>query len=260
MENIMRKTILTLIIISLAAFAMCKTLSIESSLVAQTVIIDGIHQEWEGNRVYDDKDDVVFGIQHDEENLYVLFISRDTDLERQMLMNGFTLWLDNKGKTKKKYGLNIPGIERNRRQNRGEVEGQGRENNFGEVMMEKIKIKPEFLYLTDEETDNMAYSNDELTGFEYARAQGDRGIVYEFMIPLHKDAEQLFGYEKDDQKKIALGLECKAPERDKGGRGSGEVHDGEMREGGGRPGGEMRRSGMSSQKDYNLWVKIEFKE
>ena len=107
----------------------------------------------------------------------------------------------------------------------------------------------------------MACSDDELTGFEYARAKGDGGIVYEFIIPLHKADDQLFGYEKNNQKKIALGLECKAPERDKGGRGSGEVHDGEMPRGGEmREGGEMRRGGMSSQKDYNLWVKIEFKE
>jgi len=265
----MRKTILTLIIMSLTVFAMCKTLSIESSVVENVVQIDGSDQEWEGNRVYNAKDDVVFGIQHDDESLYVLFISRDSELECQMLMEGFTLWVNNKGKTKKICGLNIPGMERNKKQNT-EKEERNRENNFGDMLMEKIGLKPEFLFLTDKENDNMAYSDDELTGFDFARAQGNRGIVYEFKIPLHKTRDQVYGFDKNDQKKIALGLECKAPERSKLGMGSGDRPDGnmpqggrqggDMPQGGGRSGGEMRQGGMSSQKDYNLWVKIEFKE
>ena len=262
----MKKTILTLIIISLAAFAMSKTLSIESTAVEQIVLIDGSDQEWEGNRVSNDKDDVVFGIQHDDESLYVLFISRDTDLERQMLMNGFTLWVNDKGKTKKICGLNIPGMERNKRQNREENIERNRENNFSDIMLEKIAIKPEFLFLTDKENDNVPYSNNELVGFDFARKNGDRGIVYEFKIPLHKVDNQLFGFQKNEQKKISLDLECKAPERSKMGMGSGDMPEedmprgGGMRDGGGKPGGEMRGGGMPAQKDHNLWVKIEFSE
>ncbi|MDP8209430.1 MAG: hypothetical protein RAO94_05465 [Candidatus Stygibacter australis] len=262
----MKKTIFSLIIMSLAVFAMSKTLSIESNVVEQTVLIDGSDQEWEGNRVYNDRDDVIFGIQHDDESLYVLFISRDTDLERQMLMNGFTLWVNDKGKTKKICGLNIPGMESNKRQNREEIKERNRENNFGDMMMEKIEIKPEFLLLKDKENDNVPYSNNELTGFDFARAQGDRGIVYEFMIPLHKADDQLFGFQKKDQKKISLGLECKAPERSEMSMGSGDMPEedmprgGGMRDGGGKRGGGMPGGRMPSQKDYNLWVKIEFSE
>ena len=262
----MKKTIFTLIIMSLAVFAMSKTLSIESNATKQAVLIDGSDQEWEGNRVYDDKDDVVFGIQHDDESLYVLFISRDSDLERQMLMNGFTLWVSDKGKTKKICGLNIPGMERNKKQNRDENIERNRENNFSDIMMEKIAIKPEFLFLTDKENDNVPYSNNELTGFDFVRAQGDRGIVYEFKIPLHKADDQLFGFQKNDQKKIAIGLECKAPERDKKDIGPGDMPEGGMPRGGGKRGGGEKSGGgmpggmMPSQKDHNLWVKIEFTE
>lgn len=268
----MRKTLIMVILLALAVLAMGKTLSIESQRLETEVVIDGSDQEWEGKRIYNEKDNVISGFQYDDNNLYVLFISKDTDLERQMLMSGFTIWLNTKGKTKKESGLMVPGLGRPERQENADVSEErsqrDRDGGIDEMMLEKIEQAPTILFITDKDDEKTPYSLNEIKGFEFARSSSDRGIVYEFKIPLDKTEEQLFGFIIGE--KLAFGLECDAPSKDaqsrpeggmsgnRGGGGGGRGSGGGS--GGGRPGGgdsEMPRENENA-KDYLIWSKISF--
>ena len=101
----------------------CKSIEMTSTPIKSPIQIDGMDtdSEWNGKRIFIEKEDIILGCQHDENYLYLLFISKDQDLERQMITQGFTLWVNSKAKTKKEIGLKFPALERNNMQNRSEM-------------------------------------------------------------------------------------------------------------------------------------------
>ena len=263
----MKQTVLIALLLGILFTANCKTASIISKTTTNDVIIDGIDDEWTESKVYYEDEKVLLGFQHDSENLYFLMISREPALERQMLQGGFTIWLDDKGKKKKKLGLNIPAMKMDKPvDNRNEMSRKDkkvRRNSYDADFQEKIALQPVFLYLTANK-ETIPYSIDEIEGFSYARKFSELGIVYEFAIPLNKDAEQLFGYSADQKDIVSLGLECRTPKRERPDREMpdyDEMRDEGSRGGGGRKGqkpeGERSENSSEQAKDYMIWFRVE---
>ncbi len=74
-----------------AAGAAPKTL--KSQWRDREVTIDGVADEWEGARTYLKKQKIDVGVLNDEEFLYLSFVTEDEGVRRQILMQGFKVWV-----------------------------------------------------------------------------------------------------------------------------------------------------------------------
>jgi hypothetical protein len=270
----MRNKVIFAFILAIFLISDCKAVNIQSQIKTAAVTIDGNAEEWSSSRVFCREEKLILGFQHDAENLYVLLISRDPELERLMLTQGFTLWLNDQGKRKKNLGLTVPGMRRETAPKRENLKPeldqfQKRGNTFDEQFQKKIELPPQFLYLLEKKEDPLPVNLSELMGFEYARKYSEEGVVYEFKIPLAKAGEQIFGYSPEKGEYISLGLECKVEKKEtermgmgfepgSGGMpgGGGDDEQGTGRGGMGKPEGEKMPPASMQEKDYLIWMKI----
>lgn len=264
----MRKTTLCLLMLFLLSISGCKVLKLKNPETQTDMLIDGDDAEWEGNKTYFSDNDIVLGMQHDEDYQYLLLISRDKQLERQMLVNGFTIWLNNEGKRKKTLGLKYQ-VKMDKSQLNGTDQrsrGQRQKNDFGEIKDKIFSMKPEFLFLVDKKGDEKAYSWNELSGFDYVRKEGKRWMVNEMRIPLSKDGNEIFAISASGDKPVLLGIECNAPDDGKLHTGMGSQMSGGMSGGmgggrmsGGRMGGGRMSDGSMPERDscedYMIWIR-----
>lgn len=188
-----------------------------------------------------------------------------------MLMSGYTLWTNSKGKTKKETGLKFPALDKDLRnsemaENSRNSRKRGN-NDLMEKMNEKLNLKPEMLNYVDSKDREIVLSLNEIKDFDFARSKDTRGITYEFKIPYHEAGNRVFTCDAKGDKPVVLGIECEAPEMPEkadrnagmsGGRGSGDG----MGRGGGRGGaggsmGEKPSENGQSFKDYMFWVKLD---
>jgi len=73
------------------------------------ITIDGKNPDWAGAEAYfSEEQGVKIGLANDDQYLYVYLATWHRQLERQVLMNGLTVWLDAKGGKGKTFGIQYP--------------------------------------------------------------------------------------------------------------------------------------------------------
>jgi hypothetical protein len=70
------------------------------------IVIDSDAAEWAGFLTYLEKEKLAFGVQNDESSLF-LCLQPDRRTQRQVMMLGFTVWLDSTAHNKKILGIII---------------------------------------------------------------------------------------------------------------------------------------------------------
>jgi hypothetical protein len=87
----------------------CMESKVESKWLDRAITIDGKAPEWAGQEAYYDEDQgLKIGFFNDPRYLYIYISTWHQDTQRQILMNGFTVWFDAKGGKKETFAVNYP--------------------------------------------------------------------------------------------------------------------------------------------------------
>ncbi|MFC2173259.1 hypothetical protein ACFLU6_11600 [Acidobacteriota bacterium] len=221
----------------------CDALKMKSKWLEGEVSVDGVRTEWKDAATYLEKDDVAVGLLNDETHLYVALITGRSDLERQLQMRGFTLWLDSKGGKKKSFGIQYPlGMMAMREGMQRDSESKSGERPDYQEMRKKSLASLDII--GPEKDERQRFAVDETEGIEVAFANSDGMFVYEIKVPLVRSEQYPYAAGTEKTGKIGLGLETTPIDQDAmrkkmgqrgGGRGGGMGGGG--RGGGGYPGG-----------------------
>ena len=101
---------LSLLLISLLYLPYgCNEPKLKSKWRDRDILIDGVDKEWEDCRLYYDNDTrTSIGLFNDKDDLYVNFSTSDRMIQRQIIEQGFTVWLDSTGGKDKHLGIFYP--------------------------------------------------------------------------------------------------------------------------------------------------------
>ena len=239
----------------------CSSNAYLSQVASTDFRIDGQRSEWTGRFQIPKGEKFALGVSHDKNYLYVAVSSIDRGLQRQLALNGLTIWLDAKGRKRQNLGFKFEGMisggQRPDRYQRGQYQdagSRGRDSRFNLSKMFKGDLT---LIMLDAKAGKSLGPADLLAT---ANSQ-DETLFIEYQIPL-----ALLGEDFDMNKKLGLGLESisdrpamaggRAGGMSGGGMGgkSGGMNGGQR--GGGHQPGSPSRSGMG-QNDLEVWMKIQ---
>ncbi|MCX6145910.1 MAG: hypothetical protein NTW25_01480 [Candidatus Kapabacteria bacterium] len=180
---------------------------IDSKYAQKEIIIDGNDIDWQESFYYYPDQRIMIGFRNDENNLYVCLKSADSEVFHKVMMNGLTLWINDKEDDTKTFGIHYP---------------IGALNEFGNF--EKPRNDEERESAQNKKYDNMLYTLDLLfnDGVDKesisvlnlvrkynvtAIIKRDNGtVIYEIAIPLKSDKINI-NSRNSKKKIITLGFE-----------------------------------------------------
>ena len=250
------------------------------------IAVDGRNEEWADAIVYVEDADICVGAVNDDEDLYLCLVVDDSDLRREIIGRGLTLWIDPSGGKKKRIGIHYPlggggreeggppgrnGSESFGGSKRGEppamdstkTDREKKGGRFGgDTTWEEFRKKwPEVEMFGPGEDETYRIAAGKGGDVEVALSVEKETLVYELRIPLALNADHPFGVGTAAGETIGVGLETPEMEKPSGGRhergggGFGGSGGGFGGRGGGPPGGG-ERSGPSSSDRIEAWAKV----
>ncbi len=269
MKNI---SVLFVLIFIITYLIGCGTKEIQSQWTENEIIIDGDFSEWNDIpiKVLSDDPNIYMRVLNNNEYLYIMAGFSDQVLARMFQRNGVTLWLDNRAKKKKEFGIiyksdiDIPNsIIRDNPFRRGDPS-----NSQSRFTRQPSRV-PEGLSIIDEDGHIIQL------GVMPKGPLGNIKVVreaynVEFMIPLEVSDKTPYAVDASPGAKVSLGLEMDLLSKEEremmekrmsemGGRGGmSGMGDRGSREGmGGKSGGGMGdRGGMQMPANKQLWINI----
>lgn len=243
----------------------CNEYKIESIFKNREIVIDGNDGDWQDAKYYIKKHDVVFGVMNDNDYLYLCFYPTTSELTRQTLSQGLTLWINNQGKKNDDYGIRfVPvdhGFLKNERPERSNHDKGQLEIDPGQI----AKLMPTKLEI-------IGPGKDQITTFEISKLKGveiglnfeKELLAYELKIPLNDDPDYSVSIGTVATSKIAIGFEVPKPDIPEKNEENREMERPSMDGGqGSRPGGGpgggggMSRGSENSRDDQQNIEKLE---
>jgi hypothetical protein len=228
----------------------CGDTELSSTWKDRDIVIDGKSNDWLDALYYFEDDDVSVGFFNDSEYLYICLLAEDYSIQRQVVMQGFTLWLDPTGGKEKTFGIKFPlgmmamGGDRmpaemgGERPDRERMEGMQRERPDPEMIRKAFEqTLDELEILGPGEDERMRILVEEAEGLEISVRNETGLLTYELRIPLQSLGENSYAIGTTAGALIGVGLEVPKPDMDemknmmKGRGGGGRLP------GGGQPGG-----------------------
>ena len=276
----LKKLIITAIIMFSILISGCNYYQVESMRKTREIIIDGNDEDWIDAKYYIKDHDVVFGVMNDNEFLYLCFYPTTNELTRQVLSKGLTLWINNDGKKKKKYGIRFPmGLQgfmvkqiseekvdliRNKNKKKNRMDPQKIERMVKSITKELEIIGPE-------KDKKKIIKFADLNGMEIGIDFEIDLLAFELKIPLANNADFTASIGADPTSKIALGFEIPRPNKDamKGemkemegidDRPSDGLSDSGRGMGKGGMQGDSSKEIMKSKQGLDIWTTIQLVE
>jgi hypothetical protein len=228
--------------------------------------IDGNPEEWTGSLQYFDDAGLGYSIRHDQENIYLVAVTNDRQMIRQIRARGLLIWFDVTGKTNKEVGIKYPvGLL---------PQYLHRDQGTGRDFSNPPKIQTDFeFYLKGKKKQLLPlYNNDLNIRIEPIK---NRGIfAVEIAIPVRVIYEKKslppsgklgIGFElaELDQEAIRSSKRDGMNQRPEGmgpGRGGGVGTGGRSAGMRGRSGGRMPMQRDNRLIEFNKWLKVEFSD
>lgn len=265
-------------------FAGCGDTDLNSKWRTQNITIDGNDSDWGNSLMMVDKLNALVGVQNDNDNLYLCFVTSDNDLQMKILRMGLTVWLDRTGSDDKKFGIRFPiGMSGMNPANfqRDRMNMQTGERPNQDEMKQRIVNNQRELEMVGPDNEVTRVNLSELKGMQLKIGLKDNRMVYEMKIPLSLKNGANYAIRADTGSTISVGLETGTfePRKNSGGEGfngggegggfqppeGGEGGDdfggGGMR-GGGHRGGFGGRGGgrgnfnSSAMEPLSFWAKV----
>jgi hypothetical protein len=246
-----------------------------SQLRDGAITVDGRYDDWYGNLQPFEAAPVAVQFLNDKDYLYMRLTASAAAERRQILRQGFTVWFDPAGGTKKRFGIRYPVVERGSEGGDrpggfggyGGRRGGDRGGDRGEPGDTANEPRPgdRIDVLGPGKDDARMLTRDHAPGIDVAIREEQGTLQYELKVPLVKTADHPYAIEAVAGKPIGIGLESGKPaERFSvgpgggfggggfgggiGGRGGGMGG-----RGGGSRGGDRAREGAESVKPMKGW-------
>ncbi len=227
------------------------TQKLSSAWLTGEIIVDGTAAEWDGVRTKIEDEDLAIGVQNDGERLYVLLVTNDPLIQRQIFVRGLTVWLDADRGKDKEFGVRFPlGALAT-----GQFPGEAgpRAGMRGESDIDSLKAQfaktLEVIGIVNDDNELTQFANTDPDGIYAQVGKEDDWLVYELQVPLHTSEVLPMSFQVAPGAEIDVGIETPEIDRSKmrgmmrdrmGGRGGMGGRDGMHGRGGfgGMRGGE----------------------
>lgn len=185
-----------------------KEKKVEGIWASTPVKIDGSNSDWSNDPLtFEKKAKVDYAFRNDSENLYVLFIFKDTKYLSSINQTGMTLWLNTEGKKKEDYGVKFQ-----RKALSADDYISFLEKMMGPMPEEKkkeIQSRPRYMLFLNEiiskKSENFIATGPSAPAFKSMR--GKDMMIYEFRIPLRRAEGQLVGIGTEPGRILTIGFE-----------------------------------------------------
>ena len=231
-----------------------------SQLRDGAISVDGRYDDWYGHLDPFEAAPVAIQFLNDDQYLYMRITASATTERMQIVRQGFTVWFDPAGGTKKHFGIRYPVVEHG---TGGDEEGRGGGGGYGGgrhggSRSGEPESSPEpspgdrIDVLGPEKDDARMLTRDHAPGIDVAIRNEQGTLQYELKVPLAKTADHPYAIEAVAGKPVGFGLETGKPAQHSfsmgmpgGGFGGGGGGGGMGRGGGGggRGGGGSRGGG-----------------
>lgn len=246
----MKKILLTFSILMLFIISGCKGDVITSKWKTSEITIDGNDSDWGNTLTYMKDSKLLFGVQNDNENLYLCLVTNDPDLENKIVRMGLTVWLDREGGDRHVFGIKYPLSF----QELGRSSSNRSPEDMNRQPMDRNQID-ERLLSRQTEVEIIGKSKDDVTRIPISELKGlklkvgikDYRMVYEMQIPLHPANDAPYIINADTGSTVSIGLITGTIDRSKfNGEGNfRQRHEGgESADGSEQPEGGMGEGGM----------------
>ena len=238
-------------------------------------MIDGIPSEWRGATTWVQSPNCAVGVKNDADYLYLCLSSPLEEIAVQIVMRGFTVWLDPEGDGGRTFGIHCP---------IGSPMGTGKPKELGEVardqarfqemIVDRLKNAGSVLEIVGADNDSgTRLTAGDAPGIEVALGYQDGRVVYELKVPLRRDERHPYAIGiKGNKHRIGVGFQTPEITRDEMMAAMGERRNGGMPGGGPRagappegemPGGDMDGGRIPGGGPRNMpqpldvWVKVQ---
>jgi len=207
------KTLLLFSLIMMVSFlGFSKGKKLDSIWEVAAVKISSFNNDWIGEALtFEKKVKVDYSFKNDAENIYVLFIFKDSKYMSSIKNTGMTIWFNREGKKKKKYGIKFKEKKISTYELLSFLEKQ--QGSIPEEKKNEIRSKPNYIMLSSEiiNKNNKSKTPEDVndkTRTAWFRMKEQQGmVVYEFSIPLEMASEINKGIGIEPGKNIKVGFE-----------------------------------------------------
>lgn len=198
-------------IIFMTSSAMAKKNILQSNWTDKPVTIDGLTSDWSDVKNHEVKKyHIDYAFKNNIDSLYIIYTFKDPKFLSSISSSGMTVWLDNKGKKSKRYGIKFL-----KRQITPETFIKIIEKKQGSLTSkQKEEIKKRKFYtinqsgIVNKKNENPIPINldaEQAPSFQVKSSSGT--TVFEFKIPLQKIEGKISGIGTSPGGKIAVGFE-----------------------------------------------------
>ncbi|MBT3368113.1 MAG: hypothetical protein HN416_13245 [Nitrospina sp.] len=251
-----------------------------SSQRDREIRIDGKNSEWQGVlQYYDEKSRTVVSFLHDEKYLFMRVASNDRKIQRQILVQGLTVWFEQPDEGNRKTGVHFPvGLPREKRMSmlqrppKEEKETERGSEDRDDGLLEKCLVEIQLWGPGEYEQKTMPFKEMGKHDVAVKIGKTERSLIYELKLPFTQSDMSRFGLLKPGKKGIRVGFQTGDGEKNKGRSMTAQASNGEERSEGRRGrgmGGGMRgrtgdRKGGKSEnrriEPLELWMTLTFAE
>lgn len=244
------------------------------------ILIDGKDPEWQGvMQYYDEKSRTVVSFLYDEKYLFMRLASNDRNIQRQILVQGLTVWFEQPHEGNRKTGVHFPvGLPREKRMSmfqrppEKEKKTDTGPKSRDDGLLEKSLVEIQLWGPGEFEQKTMPFK--EIEKFDVAVKIGktDKNLIYELRLPFTQGDKSRFGLLKPGKKGIRVGFQTGDGEENGGKSMDTQPPNGEQRSegrggrgmGGGMRGGAPNRKGGKAEgrriETPELWMTLTFAE
>lgn len=179
-----------------------------SKWAKEPVQTDGTGEQWKGKTSFIKEGGLLFGVQNDSDNLYIVLTTSDRGSKAQMIMSGFTVWFDTKGGDNKAFGIRYP---IGARESGLMILPKGPEDNEGQDRMQHMEddaLNSTTLEVMDDENDGRKMEFQDATGITVKLSRSNDVLIYELKIAMKETADNRYAIGVNSIRQIVgLGIE-----------------------------------------------------
>ena len=247
---------------SLLVLTSCGTLDVAGRWRETEIAVDGRLDDWQG-RLYDFKDmNISFGVENDDQFLYLSLRAADPRVLGQILRSGLVVWFDPRGGKDRILGIHYP-LARDWNDFRGlpsgDREARGRRREEAQERLGEAEI------IGPGRDEKARFKIGEIPGIELASHRAAGVFVLELKVPFEKTEGAPYALGTKPGQVLGIGIDTPKPDFVVPGRGMcgpGMGGFGPQGIGRGYPGrgGIMIGRGLRGAEPLKLWLKARLAE
>lgn len=193
--------------IAICAAALAEDGKISSVATNGGVVVDGSADDWRDAAFrYFDDDNTAIALRHDSANVYLIALSRDPNVVRQMETRGLTIWVNLDGKKNRTLGLRYRGgIPKSRLDERANQAAPEFARRRDEMLEEQVHARQFIQVVRKGQVEEIPQTGER--GPIVASGFSAGTYLYEWRIPLTALNDQTIALGMTENSKLRLGLE-----------------------------------------------------